>query len=61
MNNSVRIFREKLGLTQSELANATGITRQTIYLIESGQYNPTLRLCQKICEVLKTDLNSLFS
>lgn len=60
MQNNVRIFRERLGLTQIDLAKQTGVTRQTIYLIESGNYNPTLKLCKKICVVLHSDLNSLF-
>nr|WP_076657401.1 helix-turn-helix transcriptional regulator [Lactiplantibacillus plantarum] len=47
-------------LTQVQLAQACGVTRQTIYLIEVGKYNPTIALCQKICHALNTDLNSLF-
>ncbi|GAW65103.1 helix-turn-helix transcriptional regulator [Ligilactobacillus acidipiscis] len=60
MENNVRILREKLNLTQSVLADKVGVTRQTIYLIEVGKYNPTIKLCINICNVLQTDLNSLF-
>lgn len=60
MKNKVKIFREKLDITQNELARRTGVTRQTIYLIEVGKYNPTIKLCHRICKALKSDLNTLF-
>ena len=59
MNNSVRKYRTLKGLTQ-KLANAIGITRQTIALIEKGTYNPTMKLAIAIATQLDTDLNSLF-
>lgn len=58
--NNVKCFRHKASLTQVQLAQACGVTRQTIYLIEVGKYNPTIALCQKICHALNTALNSLF-
>ena len=60
MNNSVRKYRTLKGLTQKELANAIGVTRQTIALIEKGTYNPTMKLAIAIATQLDTDLNSLF-
>ena len=60
MNNSVRKYRTLKGLTQKELANAIGITRQTIALIEKGTYNSTMKLAIAIATQLDTDLNSLF-
>ena len=42
------------------LAQAVGVTRQTIGLIESGNYNPTLKLCVAICQALGKTLNDLF-
>jgi len=42
------------------LAQAVGVTRQTIGLIEAGGYNPTLNLCVAICKALRVTLNDLF-
>jgi len=50
----------ELDMTQSELAKAIGVTRQTIGLIESGKYNPTLSLCLNLCKTLDRTLNDLF-
>ena len=44
---------------QEDLAEAVGVTRHTIGLIESGEYNPTLNLCIAICKVLGKTLNDL--
>ena len=60
MTNSVRKYRTLKGLTQKDLADSIGITRQTIALIEKGNYNPTLKLAIAIAISLDTDLNSLF-
>ena len=46
--------------TQEQLAEILGVTRQTIGLIESGSYNPTLKLCVAICKALGKTLNDLF-
>lgn len=47
-------------LTQIELARATGVTRQTISLIEKGKYNPSLKLCLALCYALNKKLDDLF-
>lgn len=47
-------------MSQEELASIVGVTRQTIGLIESGNYNPTLKLCIAICKALNKTLNDLF-
>jgi len=47
-------------LTQQQLADAVGVTRQTIHLIEKGKYNPSLNLCLAICHVLDKTLDDLF-
>ncbi len=52
--------RVAAGLSQEQLAKAVGVTRQTIGLIETGNYNPTLNLCLSICRVLNKTLNDLF-
>ena len=52
--------RAALGLSQKDLAQRVGVTRQTIVAIESGDYNPTIRLCVEICRVLGKTLDELF-
>lgn len=47
-------------LSQEQLANLIGVTRQTIGMIEAGNYNPTLNLCIAICEALNKTLDDLF-
>lgn len=60
MDNRVKLARVKAGLTQQELADAVGITRQTVSLIEKGKYNPTLKLCLQICYAVNERLDTLF-
>lgn len=59
-NARLKAARAALGLSQAELAEKTGVTRQTISLIESGGYNPTLNLCLSICHVLGKTLDEIF-
>lgn len=47
-------------MTQKALAEAVGVSRQTINAIEKGEYNPTIKLCRKICRVLEKGLDDLF-
>lgn len=59
-NKRLKIARVESDMSQEDLANAVGVTRQTIGLIESGNYNPTLKLCIAICKVLNKTLDNLF-
>lgn len=59
-NERMRAARTNRGLSQQELADAVGATRQTIGLIEAGRYNPSLRLCTAICKELGMTLDGLF-
>ena len=59
-NTRLKEARKAAGLSQSQLAAHVGVTRQTICRIESGDYNPTLRLCTNICRMLGKTLNDLF-
>lgn len=59
-NIKMKIARLKQSLSQQELADLVGASRQTIGLIEKGKYNPTLKLCIKISKALKVTLNDLF-
>ena len=47
-------------MTQKALAEAVGISRQTMNAIEQGEFNPTIRLCRVICRVLGKSLDDLF-
>jgi putative transcriptional regulator len=60
LKNKVKIARVQVDLTQQQLAEKIGITRQTISLIEKGKYNPTLKLCLDICYAVNKTLNEVF-
>ena len=60
MNERMRAARVAKELSQAELARAVGVSRQTVNMIESGGYNPTLELCIRICRALGLTLNDLF-
>ncbi|WP_461612926.1 helix-turn-helix transcriptional regulator [Clostridium sp. Marseille-QA1073] len=59
-NKKLKIARIECDMSQEDLADIVGVTRQTIGLIESGNYNPTLKLCIAICKALNKTLNDLF-
>jgi len=59
-NKRMKIARIERDMKQEDLAKAVGVTRQTIGLIEAGDYNPTLNLCIAICKALGKTLNDLF-
>jgi len=59
-NLKLKSARAALDLTQQDLADAVGVTRQTINAIELGGYNPTIRLCVSICRRLGVTLDDLF-
>ncbi|MFT8825735.1 MAG: helix-turn-helix transcriptional regulator [Liquorilactobacillus mali] len=59
-HNKVKIFRIESELTQKELASNVGVTRQTMSLIEKGEYNPTINLCLRICYQLNKTLDEIF-
>jgi putative transcriptional regulator len=60
IENSVKLARVEKGLTQEELAEQIGVTRQTIGLIEAGKYNPTLKLCLRLAQVTGKRMDDLF-
>ncbi|EFP63372.1 MAG: helix-turn-helix transcriptional regulator [Clostridium sp.] len=59
-NLKIKMARMELDMSQEELANKVGATRQTIGLIEAGRYNPSIKLCIKICIALHKHLDDLF-
>ena len=59
-NLKLKAARVAKDLSQSDLAQLVGVTRQTISMIEAGNYNPTLNLCIAICKALDKTLDELF-
>lgn len=59
-NLKLKMARMEKELSQIELAKKVGVTRQTIGMIEAGDYNPSLNLCIAICRELEKTLNDLF-
>ncbi|MFW6298252.1 MAG: helix-turn-helix transcriptional regulator [Bacillota bacterium] len=59
-NLKMKSARAMNDMTQADLAKKVGVTRQTINLIEKGDYNPTLNLCIKISKALGKTLDELF-
>ena len=59
-NLKMKEARTALGLSQQEVADKVGVSRQTINAIEKGDYNPTIRLCIEVCKVLNKTLDELF-
>ena len=56
----MKIARVECDLTQEQLAEKVGVARQTIGLIEAGNYNPSISLCIEICKDLNKTLDELF-
>ena len=59
-NLKLTAARAALDLSQQDLADKVGVSRQTINAIEKGDYNPTIQLCRSICKVLGKTLDELF-
>lgn len=56
----MKAARASKDMTQKELAEAVDVSRQTINMIEKGEYNPTIKLCRAICRALDKTLDDLF-
>jgi putative transcriptional regulator len=61
LKTRMKEFRARFDLTQGQLAEAVGVRRETIVFLESGKYNPSLRLARKIAEKLGATTDELFS
>ena len=59
-SNRIKEFRGEMGLSQSELASAVGVSRNTISSIETGQYSPTAKLAYSLCLVLNKSFEEVF-
>ena len=61
MKNNIRVERARLRVSQQELADAIGVTRQTIYAIENDKFIPSTELALKISAYFGKTVNDLFS
>lgn len=59
-NLRLKAARAAMDMSQQQLADAVGVSRQTINAIEKGDYNPTIKLCVAICRILGKTLDELF-
>ena len=59
-NIRMKVARVENDISQEDLAKMVGVTRQTIGMIETGKFNPSLQLCISICKALGLTLNDLF-
>lgn len=60
MKNNLKSYRQEKSISQDELAAILGVSRQTINSIETGKFDPSLKLVIKITRFFKTDLESIF-
>ena len=60
MENKIRQLRREKSVTQDDLANAVGVTRQTIISLENGKYNASLQLAYKIARYFDLSIEDVF-
>jgi putative transcriptional regulator len=61
MNNTLKVERAKLNLTQQQLADKVGVSRQSINSIEAERYIPSTSLAIRISDVFNTSVNEIFT
>ncbi len=61
IKNCVQYFRKEAGMTQEQLADCVGVTRQTVIAIEKGSYTPSVLLALKIATQFNTSVEKLFT
>jgi len=60
LENDLKVWRAKRDVTQAELAEAVGVTRQTINAVETGRYNPSLELAFELARYFGCDIEDIF-
>lgn len=60
MKNNLRVQRAILNITQAELAERIGVSRQTIHAIEAGKYIPSTVLALKLAKVFRATVDEIF-
>ncbi len=61
VTNSIRVHRARLDMTQAELAERIGVTRQTVIAVEQGRYSPSLEMAFQIARALGVTLDDVFA
>ena len=61
LKTKIKEYRAKVNMSQSELAERTGVRRETIIRLEKGQYNPSLKLAMDIARIFGTTVEEIFS
>ncbi len=61
MKNRIRVARAEVRMTQQQLADAAGVSRQTVNAIESGRFVPSTMLALKMARIFGTSVENLFS
>jgi len=61
MNNRLKVLRAERNWSQADLADALGVSRQTVNALETGRYDPSLPLAFKIARVFEHPIESIFS
>ncbi len=60
MKNKIKVARAEKGMTQQQLADATGVSRQTINAIESGKFVPSTVLAIKMAQIFEKSVEDIF-
>lgn len=60
LQTKIKEYRAKFNMSQSELAELTGVRRETIIRLEKGQYNPSLKLAMDIAHIFNTTVEEIF-
>ncbi len=60
MKNNLKIYRFKYNLTQEDLANKIGVSRQTIIALENNRYLPSINLAFKLSKIFNIKIEELF-
>jgi DNA-binding XRE family transcriptional regulator len=60
LRTRIKELRARLNLTQDELAEIIGVSRQTMLYLEKGKYNPSFLLAYKVAKALKSSINEVF-
>lgn len=61
LENRLKEHRARLGINQSELGRLAGVSRQTISLIERGDYSPSVTLALKLARIFKVTVEEIFN
>jgi putative transcriptional regulator len=61
MNNRLKVLRAERNWSQADLAEALGVSRQTVNALETGRYDPSLPLAFRIAKVFGAPIESIFS